>query len=227
MTQSDLFWEGEGDRYFERNDSGSDSNRSSFHDVREILRILSTHAPAVNQVLEIGCSSGRKLEKLCEGFSARGVGVDPSAKAVEEGNRRLQNHNLDIELFRNLASELGFPDGNFDLVFLGFFLYVEDRGRILESLVQADRVLRAGGFLAVRDFAPEFPYSKPYSHDRRASSFKNNYAEFFLSLHHYVLVANLPFNTEGEMGFELNHDFRENLVILYKKPFPYPDFPGQ
>ena len=222
MTQDDLFWREEADRYFERNRQTTEIEDICFHDIDEILRILSSHSADINDVLEIGSSSGRKLEKLCRGFEARGSGVDPSALAIEQGKSRLQETDQQIEFFRALSKNLPFSDHKFDLVLLGFFLYVEDRASLPTTLIEADRVLKAGGCLIIRDFAPELPHDRIYKHDNRLLSFKNNYSRFFLSLGHYVSVAYIPFDRNGAVGFELDEDYREQLVILQKKVVPYP-----
>ena len=221
MSQSSKFLQGEGDGWYARNQEVIES-QSKFEDVHETYRILAHHKESINQILEIGCSSGLKLQTLCELFEASGFGVDPSEEAIRRGNQRLQELRVDIDLQVGVASKLPFGNQQFDMISLGFFLYLEDREHLFESLARADNSLKPGGFLTIRDFAPEFPQKTQYHHQEGIYSYKNNYRDFFLSLGHYDLVASIPFGEGGVIHFEKQPSRRQSLDILHKRPDPYP-----
>lgn len=220
---SEAFLRSEGDAYFVRNRENRKHIKDQDSEIdRFISNVLKLHSSTIGKVLEIGSSDGRKLEAICDSLGSQGVGVDPSQLAVEEGNARFENAKKPLKLIRAVANNLEFPAGEFDLVLLGFFLYVEDRANLLYSLAEADRVLRAGGFLAIWDFNPGAPVSRGYSHQKGIRTFKNYYPGFFTSLSHYVEVAKLPLTSSQQIGFELNPENRYELTILWKKEEPYP-----
>ena len=52
--------------------------------------------------------------------------------------------------------------GVFDLVHLGFFLYLVDREDYLRCISEADRLLKFGGFLSIIDFETPIQYRHAY-----------------------------------------------------------------
>lgn len=221
---SEAFLASEGDAYFRRiRETRRHLESQDSEVVKFILSVLKLHSSEICKVLEIGSSDGRKLEAICDSMGSQGVGVDPSLLAVEEGNARFELAKKPLKLIRGVANNLGLAAQEFDLVILGFFLYLEDRANLLFSLAEADRVLRPGGFLAVWDFNPGTPGSKDYSHQSGIRTYKNYYPGFFTALSHYVEVAKLPLTSSLQIGFELNPGDRHELTILWKKQEPYPE----
>ena len=87
MNQSSIFLNSESDAWYQRNQEHlSALNRAQEPDVSYILSSLSPFKNQIENVLEIGCSSGLKLKKICEVLDAKGVGIEPSEKAVTHGN---------------------------------------------------------------------------------------------------------------------------------------------
>jgi SAM-dependent methyltransferase len=221
-SQSSVFIEGEADNWFSRNkgalaDIGSSQGTLPL-DVEYLLKFLEPFKSHIANVLEIGCSSGNKLEALCQRLDAAGQGIDPSSLAVSEGNSRLNGGS--IRLIRGTADELPFESSSFDLVFFGFCLYLVDRKTLLKSLSEADRVLKAGGFLAITDFDPGRMYKRPYVHRDGLFSFKQDYSRLYTESGLYYLVSKASFSHRRNF-FDHENDERVSLSLLYKETDPY------
>lgn len=146
MKQHQIFSESEGDAWFNRNKSHirAVSQVIDSPDVTYTLETLTPFTTCINHVLEIGCSNGIKLETICSHLEANGVGIEPSPKAVEAGNKR--NKTAKIQLHVGTGENLPCEDASFDLVYFAFCLYLFDRNTLMQSLSEADRVLKPGGF---------------------------------------------------------------------------------
>lgn len=219
-TQTEVFLKTEGDQWFKRNIDVLSGARESF-EVELIKRILTPFNQEVKNILEIGCSNGRKLEQLCEYFKSHGKGVDPSSKAVEEGNSHFKAQGqTNIELITGAAQALPFAADSFDLVFFGFCLYLVDRSELFQAISAADRVLKPGGFLAILDFDPIQRHKRPYHHKEGLFTYKNQYSRFFTESGHYYLVAKESFS-HGHNHFSKDGNERISINILYKEPDAY------
>src|SRR5579864_1030541 len=142
QDQTARFLQGEGDAWFRRNHAALQRSGPS-PAIEAIQVVLGVRRGEINDILEIGCGDGRKIEALAAFFQAKGVGIDPSTEAVAAGGGRLREAgNAAVTLSVGTADELPFDAGRFDLVHFGFSLYVVARERIFFSLAQADRVLR-------------------------------------------------------------------------------------
>ena len=101
--QSAAFLEGEGDNYFLRNKSALASRATSKEGFFEIDWLAQTLAPfkdKISSILEIGCSNGVNLERMCDLLEATGRGIDPSELAVTEGNLQVRQRRADSAAHR-------------------------------------------------------------------------------------------------------------------------------
>ena len=176
MRQREIFSRWEGDRYYGRNPVTPDGlEQAAERD--PVLKVLAQGRVEARSILEVGASNGwrlaclrrRRPEAVC-------VGVEPSAAAVTEGARQFP----DVSLVRGTAERLPFESGRFDLVILGFFLYVCDRDDLFRVAAETDRVLARNGFVVVFDFCPSRPHRNRYKHRPDVYSYKMNYAQMFL-----------------------------------------------
>ncbi len=168
--------------------------------------------------MEIGCSSGFKLEAICRHFNAAGKGVEPSNAAVLEGNSRIKSD--DIKLFVGTSDKLPFESGSFDLVYFAFCLYLFDRNELMNSLAEANRVLKTGGFLAITDFDPGKSYCRKYAHLDGVLSYKQDYSAIFTATGLFYLVGKHSFSHRYH-HFDFSGDERESTTILFKESDPY------
>ncbi len=222
-SQNSIFKEGEADSWYSRNkevlnELGSTRNKLPL-DIENLSKNLDPFRNEISRILEIGCSSGKKLENLCQRLDASGHGIEPSALAVEEGNSRMKD--LQIQLVCGTADELPFESSSFDLVYFGFCLYLVDRKTLLKSLSEADRVLKAGGFLAITDFDPGRMYKRPYVHQEGLFSYKQDYSKFYTESGLYYLVSKNSFSHRKDF-FDHENDERISLSLLYKEMDAYP-----
>lgn len=128
------------------------------------------------RVLEVGCANGWRLSALQRRYRCGCFGIDPSAAAIAQGKERFGNIGLSI----GAADELPYEDGFFDVVILGFCLYLCDRNDLFKIAWQVDRVLAEAGQLYIRDFDPPFAYKNLYVHFPGLYSYKMPYADMFL-----------------------------------------------
>jgi len=210
--QFQVFLDGEGDKWFERNEAALRNAPSNF-ETSTIKRVLQNYEANLENILEIGCSNGVKLNDLCEYFNSRGFGVDPSKQAVEDGNKKFSNLRLSV----STASNLPFESNFFDLVIFGFCLYLVDRSEILKAVAEADRVLKTGGFIAIVDFDPNIRQKIPYHHKLGLYSYKSAYSDYFTAGGNYYLVAKESFSHQSNC-FAVDSSERISVCILYKEP---------
>jgi ubiquinone/menaquinone biosynthesis C-methylase UbiE len=223
QDQTALFSLAEGDAWFRRNQAADTAHPGPGSRLELVEDVLGPFRAEINNVLEIGCGDGRKVERLAAFFQARGAGLDPSTEAVAAGSKRLrENNDTNVALSVGTADDLPFEAGQFDLVHFGFSLYLVARERIFHSLAEADRVLRAGGFLTIFDFDPRTMHKRAYIHKPGVFSHKARYEEWFVATGHYHLVAKRSFS-HASADFSKDDNERIAVSVLYKEPDPYPD----
>tara|TARA_B100002019_G_scaffold261653_1_gene248557 strand:+ start:1000 stop:1665 length:666 start_codon:yes stop_codon:yes gene_type:complete len=208
--QKQIFLENEGDNWFSRNLDGLLSN-DDFKDLNTIFEFIQNDF----KILEIGCSFGKKLDvirrkKIDLNLSLHGI--DPSKKSIDKGKELFKK----IDLKVGTSDLLSFKDNTFDLVILGFCLYLVDRDLIFKTVSEVDRVLKPGRFIVITDFEPTYPYRKKYHHLDGIYSFKNNYSNFFLGGSHYSLVKKELFS-HSVSSFDPLIDERVSTSVLYKE----------
>ena len=165
----------------------------------------------ISNILEIGCGNGQRLNILSQTFNANGYGIEPSSDALKYIK----------EKFPNLIVNEGFGDDiplrkKFDLVHLGFFLYLVDRELYLSCISEADRLVKFGGFLSIIDFETPFPFSNKYSHKNGLFSYKQNNSEVFVASGLYSVVNKFHFS-HNEFYFHKGINERLSLTLLYKE----------
>lgn len=168
----------EGDAWYSRN---KDKDRNDDPVLREIL-----DNPNLSplSVLEIGCGTGWRLNKIrtiYDGCECRGA--DLSWEAIHYGRNKYSKVGLRVAE----AANLGYPNDMFDLVIIGFCLYLVDREDLFKVVAEADRVLMNKGALIIHDFVPDEPHSRDYKHDKHLTTYKMGYHNLFLANPSYRL----------------------------------------
>lgn len=171
-SQSAAFIAGEGDAWYRRNrKDGAERNEED-----ALLSAYRELDLAPRRTLEIGASDGWRLEAMRRARpDAQYYGLDPSAAAVAGGRVR----HPEIGLARGTAADLPFRSGCFDLVTLGFCLYLCDRADLFRIACEVDRVLAPDGFVAILDFHADEPHRNRYVHHEGLQSYKMDHSRMF------------------------------------------------
>ncbi|MEV0686862.1 methyltransferase domain-containing protein [Nocardia sp. NPDC050378] len=107
-----------------------------------------------DHVLDIGCGPGKLVRALgiATGSTGAVVGVDPSAAAIDDNQRRDRTPHHRYE--HGPAQRLPFGDAEFDVVTSTFVMHHIPEQHRAEALAQMWRVLRPGGRLLLADASP-------------------------------------------------------------------------
>jgi ubiquinone/menaquinone biosynthesis C-methylase UbiE len=216
--QEDIFLNEEGDKWFERNLESSevDLKKRISHDkvivCFEFLNLIPQN------VLEVGCSDGWRLEGLRRKYKCKCSGVDPSSRAINHG----KNTYPDIELDISTANTLPYQSELFDSVIIGFCLYLCDREKLFKIAYEVDRVLKNNGNLFILDFDSSFAYKNDYCHREGIFSYKMKYVNMFIWNPAYTQIYHESFSSEGG-ALGNNPDERISVDVLRKNmDYAYP-----
>lgn len=214
MNQRDIFLKYEGDNWFKRNQKVI---KKSFPELKFLTKYLK--AQSISKFLEIGCSSGMKTKILARKLNAEGYGLDPSKLAIKQAKKNFPIFN---KLFRKykVKFEIGTCDllpynsAFFDFIYFSFCLYLVDRNLISNSLNHADRCLKPGGFIAIKDFDYGEKNYNLYKHHNAIFTFKDDYTNHFLNLG-YRLVSKESY-IKQRIGFDMDPNQRVSIWLLIK-----------
>ena len=183
-NQKKVFLEGEGDRWFDRND-GLDMNARIKQDL--ILNEIERLKIQSKSVLEVGCAEGWRLNVISEKINSKCTGFDPSRKAIQVGKELYTNVNLEV----GTAENIDMKESSVDLVILGFCLYLCDRDELFNIAKEVDRVLCDKGLIIILDFYSESAYKNEYSHKDGVYTYKMDYTKMFTWNPVYSLISNV------------------------------------
>lgn len=169
VDQKSVFLQGEGDQWYQRNSQVLEPEND------EYVNLLKSQNISPKAVLEVGCANGFHLEALRQQFNCSAYGIDPSKAAIESGQKQFPQ----LQLSQGTANQLAYEDQQFDLVILGFCLYLCDREDLFKIAQEVDRVLADGGMIIIKDFCPSLAYRNPYGHQEGIYSFKMDYGKMF------------------------------------------------
>lgn len=187
MSQDEVFFGGEGDAWFHRNQAALGKHVDWPSRMFDMLE----NRNDIRDVAELGCANGWRLDGLAKKVGGRLVGVDASKEAILDGQSRYPHLQLHHGTLANLPLE-----GAFDLVIVNFVFHWIDRATLATSLAEVDRVTRDEGFLILGDFLPDFPQRRLYHHrpEEKVYTYKQDYACLFRALGTYTEVARITFN---------------------------------
>ncbi len=135
-------------------------------------------------IAEVGCGLAGRLNALAVIASGSGLGVDPSAKAIQDAAILHPG----LWLSQGTADVLPWEKKSVDILIYGFCLYLCDREDLFKIAAEGDRVLSEGGIIAILDFKPPFPYRNHYSHLEGVFSYKLDYSCLWSWNPAYVLL---------------------------------------
>ena len=128
--------------------------------MRMWLDRLTTHIPPseITGIIDLGFGTGRFSGALAKGFSAHVLGIDPSEKMLSQVRRKAVPEN--VAFVQGSGEVLEVPAGSVDLIFLSMVFHHLPNPK--QTVAEAFRVLRPGGFVAVRNGTRDQAASYPY-----------------------------------------------------------------
>lgn len=205
--QKDIFLNGEGDAWWRRNQD--DESDVLDHFDRAILQRVGTPS----SVLEIGSADGRRIARLVRELpaSTRALGVDPSAEAIASAQAKFPLIDFAIGTADAIPTE-----EQFDLVILGFCLYLCDRNLLPTIVAETNRVLEDGGQLIIIDFDPPHPRKRTFRHRDGVWSYKMDYSTIFTTFPQFSLSYKASMS-HSDAHFSRDEGERVGVWVLQKE----------
>ena len=183
--QRQVFLNGEGDAWFQRNSQDTPAEISSWTEHDPLLKLLMNlplpKGPEVS-VLEVGCGQGLRLACLNQMMGWSVSGLDPSQQAVKAVSSR------GMKAVVGTADSLPAQDSSVDLLIYGFCLYLCDRDDLFKITSEANRVLKDQSWLAIIDFWASCQQVNAYHHRQGISSYKDNLPAMFTWHPSYIVT---------------------------------------
>ena len=182
MIQKQIFLDGEGDQYYERNKKTKRENYMRNEDLANMIISLPFPKDKHVKVVEIGCGTGERLKRIRSATNWKVAGIDPSRKSIEELEKNK------VQGYVGTAERLPFQDQSIDILVYGFCLYLCDRQDMFSIAAEANRVIKAEGWIAIIDFWTKENKENRYRHHNDVISYKTRSEEMFVWHPHYVVM---------------------------------------
>jgi|688.fasta_scaffold425344_2 SAM-dependent methyltransferase len=186
-------------------------------DDHRMLDLIKANNLKADSILEIGCSTGIKLNEYRQILSSKvNYGIDLSSKAIISGRAKYKK----IKLLKLSSLEIYKIKPQFDLIICGFFLYLLDREEIFNQFNLIYKKLRPNGYLIIEDYDPLFKHTNTSIHNKNLKSFKTSYNNFleesglFKSIYKIRSNANSSPLRKHDKRFFKSEDI---ALSLYKK----------
>lgn len=112
-------------------------------------------AIAFDQILDLGCGVGMSTLALQEIYpQAQITGIDLSPYFLAVAKYRGRNNSQNVNWVHGAAEATGLPDSSFDLVSACLMFHELPTTAAEEIMLEACRLLRPGGYLAIMDMNP-------------------------------------------------------------------------
>jgi ubiquinone/menaquinone biosynthesis C-methylase UbiE len=111
----------------------------------------------IDDILDLGCGTGRYTAALAAHFSACAVGVDPSEKMLAEARGK---GGRNVRFLRGSGEAVPLADASADMVFMSMVFH--HFGSPLKAAEECNRVLREGGVACLRAGATDRIDNYPY-----------------------------------------------------------------
>lgn len=205
MKQRQSFILDEGDQWFKRNKLVDMEHDPVLHSIKFL------NPEIRGNILEIGCSDGKRLDQLKKVYQVAVHGVEPSKTAVTEANKK------GLQVLQGTADNLPYANKKFDMLIFGFCLYLCDREELFLIASEADRVLNESGRLIVYDFDPGICCYNEYHHVADIKSYKMDYSQLFLWNPAYTLEHKTLYAHSRLVGHCVDKNERISVSIIRKQ----------
>jgi ubiquinone/menaquinone biosynthesis C-methylase UbiE len=124
------------------------------------MNVVSSHVKdqRLTTILDLGCGTGRFSEALAIHFDAEVIGMDPSARMLEQARSKQRDRRVRYESGRGESVPL--PDTSVDLIFMSMVFHHLDDASLMAR--ECRRVLREDGTVFLRTGTYERISSYPY-----------------------------------------------------------------
>lgn len=156
---------------------------------------------ANTDILEIGCGSGYRLKKLKEKYNCKIHGIDCSELAVRKA--RLNGVNAECRDIIEWDNKM-----KYDIVIMGFFLYMCENDELWEIGSKVDRILKAKGKLIIYDFDANETVMAKYKHIEGEVIAKRDYKAMFIWNPDYRLLREESYSEYPQKGAENKKEVR-------------------
>jgi SAM-dependent methyltransferase len=150
-----------------------------------IVKVFKELNISANKILEIGCGRGKTLFKLKQKIkNSKLTGIDVSKEAIIYCKKNYKNvnfYNLDSLKILKLKS-------SFDVIILGYFLYLLPRERLFEQFDLITKKLNKNGIIIINDFKTNYPCYNFNISNKKILSFKTDYEQFLTCSNNYELI---------------------------------------
>ena len=204
FSQKELFLNGEGNKWFQRNYRTLKDWDTKIDPVRDLVSFEKIGINSKSNILEIGCGQGFRLKKLQDDFKCSVVGIDPSSDSIEFAN------NLGLTAFVGTADHLPFEDDSFDLIIFGFCLYLCDRDDLFKIIAESHRVLKKESWIIINDFWVNNDFANEYIHKPGIRSYKTDYSKLFTWHPCYSVYKHSLYH---HSTLELTDNFNEHVCV--------------
>ena len=206
--QSKIFLKSEGNNYFIRNNGLLyNENDLVFKKIKEINK-----KKKINNLLEIGCGEGWRLDLINKKLKIKCYGVEPSLKAIKNLT------NKKIKILHGTAEKLNFKSNKFDILIFGFCLYLVDIEDLINVIREADRVLKKNSIIIIYDFYSKKSKILPYKHNKKIKVHKYDFSNIFLWHPGYKLIEKKIFEmNKNQKAAKTKNNWVPVSISLIKK----------
>ena len=212
MTDSWQALVDDGNAYLVRNRAGIGH---IYDPVMEALDVVHSTHP-ITRALEVGCSTGFRLEKIRTQYGAACFGLEAGNDPVIDGRAQYPH----VTLEQGLAPEglHQWRGSTFDCIILGFFMYLLPRPALFELAAAVDELLADHGHLVVFDFMYPSPMSSSYVHNEALTTYKMDPSAPWLWSPTYRLVSRTVYSLQDSIERNDEPGNWKTLDVIRKLP---------
>ncbi len=202
----------DGDRYHRVNHAGIGTIADPAFAQMEVINDISP----IRSVLEIGCTTGFRLDKAQRAFGARCSGLEISSEAVAEGKEKFP----EVDIRQGIAPvDLGqFEGSTFDVVVVGHLMYLLPRPDLFEFAAQVDSLLNEDGHLIIVDFIYHRDTVATYAHQDSLKLYKGDPSQPWSWHPQYFLVHRDVYPLNKEKSSQNQPNQWQSIDVLRKLP---------
>jgi ubiquinone/menaquinone biosynthesis C-methylase UbiE len=184
MSNKSIYLNSEGNKWLLRNDFYLEKkNWGQDIIIKRLKNLVKKDKKRKYNILEIGCSNGKRLEFIKNFFNSSVYGIDPSSYAVKKGLLKK------LKIKKGTADLLPYQDSFFDIIIYGFCLYLCDLEDFFLIAKEGDRVLKRGGKIIILDFFSQKKIIKKDKHNPNVNILKMNFSKIFTWHPNFNLIS--------------------------------------